>query len=102
MYTEFDQKKWGERMKEIGYEDGVADGIIVGKSEGEEIHLIKMICRKLQKSQPPETIAEDLVEELDTVKAICEAAAEFAPDYDAEKIYDKLHTSNEDDSKAVA
>ena len=98
MYTEFDQKKWGERMKEIGYEDGVA----AGKSEGKEIQLIEMICRKLQKSKTPEAIADELDEELDTVKPICEAAAEFAPDYDAEKIYAKLHPDDEYGNEAVA
>ena len=81
-------------MKEIGYEDGEA--------KGEEIHLIKMICRKLLKSKTPETIADELDEEIDIVKAICEAAAEFAPDYDAEKIYVKLHPDDEDENEAVA
>ena len=102
MYTEFDEEKFKERIMEIGYEDGMADGIIVGKSEGKELHLIEMICRKLQKSKTPETIADELDEELDTVKAICEAAAEFAPDYDAEKIYAKLHPDDEDENEAVA
>ncbi len=52
--------------------------------------LITQICRKKQKSKTPEVIAEDLEEDLEQVKRIYDIADEFAPEYDAEKIYTKL------------
>lgn len=60
-----------------------------GKAEGEELKLIKLVCKKLLKGKTPEEIAEDLEEETDTILPICELAKEFAPEYDSEKIYEK-------------
>ncbi len=58
---------------------------------GKDIHLIQQICRKLSRGQDVARIADDLMEDLEVVSKICEAAYEFAPDYDAEAIYQKLH-----------
>ncbi len=57
-----------------------------GREEGEERHLIKMICRKLRKGKAPEQIADELEEDEDHVKELCVVAEEFAPDYDEEKV----------------
>lgn len=75
--------KYMQRWEEVAYarQDG--------KAEGEELKLIKLICKKLLKGKTPEEIAEDLEEETDTILPICELAKEFAPEYDSEKIYEK-------------
>lgn len=54
----------------------------LGRAEGK----IDLVCRKLAKGKAPETIAEDLEEDLSEVQRICDAAAKYAPDYDIEKI----------------
>ena len=61
-----------------------------GEDIGAEKKLIKQVCKKLNLGQLPEQIAEDLVEDEDHIQEICNVASEFAPDYDAEKIYEKL------------
>ncbi len=78
-------QKWEELVyaKEEGKEQGVA--------EGDRLRLIKMICKKLAKGQTPETIAEELEEELTTVTEICRVAEEHAPDYDCSRIYAALN-----------
>ncbi|MBO5474128.1 MAG: Rpn family recombination-promoting nuclease/putative transposase [Lachnospiraceae bacterium] len=77
--------KYMQRWEEMAYarQDG--------KAEGEELKLIKMICKKLAKNKTPEEIAEDLEEEISTILPICELAREFAPEYDSEKLYEKYH-----------
>lgn len=72
--------------REEAFEDGHAKGM----KQGELKKLITLICRKKQKSKTPEVIAEDLEEDLEQVKRIYDIADEFAPEYDAEKIYTKL------------
>ena len=61
------------------------------EERGSETRLISMVCRKLQKHKTPETIADELEEELAVVERICEVAKLFAPEYDIEKIYEQLH-----------
>ena len=57
-----------------------------GKAMGAEQQLIKMICRKLRKGKDAEQIADELEEDEIRVKVICDAAAEYAPDYDEERV----------------
>ena len=57
-----------------------------GREEGRYFHLISQICRKLRKGKTVEQIADELEEDEARVKAICDAAEEFAPDYDEEKV----------------
>jgi hypothetical protein len=59
---------------------------IEGIEEGEERQLIKMVCRKLRKGKSVELIADELEEDEARIKAICDAAEAFAPDYDEEKV----------------
>lgn len=75
--------KYMQRWEEIAYarQDG--------KAEGEELKLIKQICKKLLKGKTPEEIADDLEEEVSIILSICELAKEFAPEFDSEKIYEK-------------
>ncbi|WP_051200175.1 Rpn family recombination-promoting nuclease/putative transposase [Butyrivibrio sp. FCS006] len=67
----------------------------IGIDIGEELKLIKLVCKKLSMGQAPGQIAEDLVEDESHIRSICEIAASFAPDYDAEKIYDQLTNEKE-------
>lgn len=60
-----------------------------GRVEGEELKLIKLICKKLVKNKTPEEIAEDLEEEINMIMPICKLAEEFAPEYNSDKVYEK-------------
>ena len=75
--------KYMQRWEEVAYarQDG--------KAEGEELKLIKQICKKLLKGKTPEEIANDLEEEISIILSICELAKEFAPEFDSEEIYEK-------------
>ena len=79
--------KFMQRWEEVAYarQDGKAEG----RTEGEELKLIKQICKKLLKGKTPEEIADDLEEEMGIILSICELAKEFAPEFDSEKIYEK-------------
>lgn len=61
-----------------------------GKKEGNEKHLIELVCKKLIKGKTPEVIANEVEEDLDTVKDIVDVARDHIPDYDLDKIYDAL------------
>lgn len=76
---------------EIGLAKGEEIGKEIGQAVGAEKKLIEMVCKKLQKGKSPEDISEDLEESLETVKRICAAAFDFAPQYDCEQIYQALH-----------
>lgn len=77
-----------------GFNDGFNDGFHNGLLEGKQKQLIQMVCKKMFKGKQPETIANELEEEIEVIKGICQAAAAFAPDYDCDKIYNTLTTRN--------
>ncbi len=56
------------------------------KEEGEENRLIRQVCRKLRKGKGVEQIADELEEDESRIKVICDAAEEFAPDYEENKV----------------
>jgi predicted transposase/invertase (TIGR01784 family) len=60
-----------------------------GMLEGEEYKLVKLVCRKLLKGKSIPEIAEDLEEDEEVIRDICQDAEEFAPEYDADKIMEK-------------
>jgi len=60
----------------------------VGLEKGREKERIELICKKLRKGKMVEVIAEDLEEEIDVISKICDFAARFAPEYDAEKVFE--------------
>ena len=80
-----------QKYTEIGEARGEARGEAKSEGKWKEVQLIEMICRKLAKNKPVEEIADNLDEDIARVAAICEAAREFSPEYDALKIYNKLH-----------
>lgn len=71
-----------DALERIGYEKGV--------DAGEYKKLVLQTCRKLQKGYPIAEIAEMLEEEVDVINKICEVASSYAPNYDAEMIFDTL------------
>lgn len=73
-----------------GREKGMAEGRLEGRLEGENRKLVSLICRKLSKGKSVEVIAEELEEEIEVVRNICEIAKEYAPDYDVEQIHERM------------
>ena len=67
-----------ERLRRVGREEGM--------EQGDELCLIRMVCRKLKKGKSVEQIAEELEEEEARIQVLCDAARDFAPEYDERKI----------------
>ena len=90
---EYDEEETLRQLGQQSYEEGVAAGIVQGREEGrrvgEEQVRIQLICTKLKKGKTPEVIAEELEEDLSPIRSICEAAEEFAPEYDWKKVMEK-------------
>ena len=66
--------------------DRIADAKAKIKDEGKEEKLISQICRKLRRGKSVTQIADELEEDEIRVQSICDTAAEFAPDYDEDKV----------------
>ena len=59
--------------------------------QGEKLQLIRQVIKKLQKGNSVEETSDMLEEEPENIRKIYEIAATMAPDYDVEKIYQKLY-----------
>ena len=75
---EYDEEQHKQTIHDEGYEEGYGSG--------ELSKLVSQICRKLKKGKEPETIAEELEEDLETVQHICEIAKGYVPEYDVAEI----------------
>ncbi len=84
-----------EIIKEVSKMPGMSQvifdrGVVIGEERGVEIgekkSIIKKICQKLRKLKSIHQIAEELEEDENKVKEICDKAAKFAPDYDEEEV----------------
>ncbi|MBP3475105.1 MAG: Rpn family recombination-promoting nuclease/putative transposase [Lachnospiraceae bacterium] len=86
-------QRWEElaEARDEGLAEGRSAGLAEGRSEGGERKLISLICKKLCKGKSVEEIAEDLEEDIEGIQKICETAKELAPDYDCDRIYERLH-----------
>lgn len=73
-----------------GREAGIEAGMKAGMKAGELKKLIQQTCRKLQKGKTALQIADELEEEFSVIEKICDAAQEFAPDFDSDKIFEKI------------
>jgi len=71
-------------------QDIMKDSRAEGLKEGALLKLISLICRKIKKGKTPEAIAEELDEDPEEVKRIYDTAISFAPDFDSEKIFNRL------------
>lgn len=79
--------------------EGLEEGREEGREEGQYIQLIKMVCRKLQKGKNENTIADELDEDIGLITKVCQAAAQAAPNYDCDEIYNLLNLDKTDDNE---
>ena len=91
-YDAYMKRKRDEKAREAyvweeGEAKGRAEGKAEGRTEGESYKLVSMVCRKLRKGKEPERIAEELEEEVELIQRICQAAKEFGPGYDEERVF---------------
>ena len=81
----------GESQGEArGEARGEAKGMARGEKTGQLRTLISQVVRKLRKGKSVEQIADELEADIATIAPICKAAEEFAPEYDEEKIFEKV------------
>ncbi len=83
-------EKGREEGLEKGREEGMKKGMAKGLEKGEMKRLVNQVCRKMAKGKTPAAIAEELEEDTEEVRRICDLAAIYAPDYDSEKVFEKL------------
>lgn len=79
-----------EAGRAAGIKAGRAAGRIEGIAEGEELLLIKMICKKLAKNMEPAQIARELEEDKSRIEKIISVAKDFAPEFNIEQIQNAL------------
>ena len=81
-------------LMSINWEDGFSQGEARGEQRGifigEEKKLIELISKKIKKGCSVEKIADMLEEEESVVQEIYDTAIEFGPEYDADKIMQKI------------
>ncbi len=82
-----------EEGVEDGKEIGKAEGRSEGKAEGRSRILIHQVCGKLQKGEPTERIAADLLVDEEEVVQICEAYGACGADENA--VFDRLMSGRE-------
>ncbi len=70
--------------------EGEIKGKIEGKIEGEKKLLISQVYKKMLKEQEAEEIAEDLVEEISEIQRIYDIIEEDLPEFDVDKVYERL------------
>ncbi len=73
-----------QEMMQDEFEQGKAEGL----EQGEDKKLVKQICKKMTKGKDAKTIAEELDEDLTLVQEIYDVASNYAPDCNADKIFD--------------
>lgn len=83
------QEKLNRSRKE-GEKEGRREGRREGEAVGDLRRLAAMVCKKMKKNQSMERIAEDLVEEIETIEPIYNAAKKFAPEYDTEAVLGEM------------
>ena len=83
----------GERAGRIeGERAGRIEGERTGRIEGEQLHLIKLVIKKIEKQCSAAQISEILEEPLDIIQQIYDIALCQAPDYNADKILKELNS----------
>ena len=84
--------EYDNRMKAIrDYKSFRQDGILEGIERGSIQKLISQVCKKMVKGKSPETIAEELEEDKETIDRIYAVAGKYAPEYDVDKIYQEIY-----------
>ena len=72
-------------------QDGILEGIERGIKRGSVQKLISMVCKKMVQGKSPETIAEEMEEDKETIDRIYTVAGKYAPEYDVDKIYQEIY-----------
>ena len=75
-----------------GERAGRIEGERTGRIEGEQLHLIKLVIKKIEKQCSAAQISEILEEPLDIIQQIYDIALCQAPDYNADKILKELNS----------
>ena len=73
-----------------GREEGREEGRKEGRKEGYREALVSIVIKKMQKGMSAEEIADFLEEDVLTIQRIYDIANTYAPEYDIEKIVQKL------------
>ena len=81
-----------QETRRVSREEGRIEGERAGQIEGEQLHLIKLVIKKIEKQCSAAQIAEILEEPLDTIQQIYDIALCQAPDYNADKILKELNS----------
>ena len=68
------------------------EGRLEGRIEGEQLHLIKLVIKKIEKQCSAAQISEILEEPLDIIQQIYDIALCQAPDYNADKILKEMNS----------
>lgn len=58
------------------------------REEGETLHLVSQVCKKLAKGKDLDEIADELEEDVEVIKPMYDVAVKYVPDYDAEKVFE--------------
>ena len=77
-----------------GREEGREEGRKEGRKEGYREALVSIVIKKLQKGMSAEEIADFLEEDVLTIQRIYDIANTYAPEYDTEKIVQKLENTS--------
>ncbi len=80
--------KYMQKWEELVY--AREKGRRTGEERGEMLLLIRQICKKLTKGQPPEIIADELEADPETVRQICQAVRKTGPDIDCNQLYEQI------------
>ena len=67
-----------KEIREIGYEEG--------HEQGRREFLTEKVCRKLRRGMEPEQIAQELEEDEESIRQLCEIVAPYAPEYDSSQV----------------
>lgn len=86
LLTEFNAKK----QREMDRRDAREEGRIEGNAEGREAEIIEFVIKKVKRGQTLEQIADMLEKNPEKIEDIYHAVIEAAPEYDLEKIQERV------------
>ncbi len=69
----------------------IAEARSEGEKIGKEMSQIALICKKIMRNKGIEQIAEELEEDVSSIRKIYDTAVCFAPEYDVDQIYEELY-----------
>ena len=90
----WDHNSFMKSAKIIGIREGREEGRKEGRKEGYREALVSFVIKKWQKGMSAEEIADFLEEDVLTIQRIYDIANTYAPEYDIEKIVQKLENTS--------